>query len=156
MMLLPYRPNVCLLIMNNKSLLFLGERADRSQIWQLPQGGVESDASIEENVIREAHEELGVGIELLEIVKKLEATHVYDFAKTPDYAIGKWRGQSQTFWLLRFLGKDTDINLARYHPEFANFCWCNADEVRKKAEAKRLPGYEPALKEYEQFLKSRN
>lgn len=150
---LPFRPNVCLLIANRENKLFLGERNGSPGIWQLPQGGVETDSSEEESALREACEELGVEPELLRVIAKLTATHSYDFREPPAYAIGKWRGQRQTFWLLRFLGEDTDIDLARYEPEFSSFCWCTAEEVRGKAEPRRMAGYMQPLQEFEQIIK---
>lgn len=149
---LPFRKNVCLLVINTNNLIFLGERFNEAGKWQFPQGGVEDSMSLEENALREAHEELGVEIHLLNVIKKLNAVHKYDFTKIPDYAVGKWRGQDQTFWLIRFLGKDSDINLQRFHPEFSQFLWCTPGEVLQKAEAKRLPGYEPALLELKAYL----
>lgn len=151
---LAYRPNVCLLIINKEGRLFLGERFNESGKWQFPQGGVEENASLEENALREANEELGVEIHLLKIVKKLKTTHKYDFLVIPDYAKGKWRGQDQTFWLLEFLGTDRDIKLDRYHPEFSNYRWCTPEEVRATAESKRMAGYGPALLELEAHLKT--
>ena len=88
------------------------------------------------------------------IHRKLKTTHKYDFVKIPDYAVGKWRGQDQTFWLLEFTGTDKDINLMRFHPEFGQYLWCTPDEVRQTAEEKRLPGYLPALEEFEVHIKS--
>ncbi len=144
---LPYRPNVCMILRNREGKYFLGERAGEPGIWQFPQGGVETEFSLEENVIRELSEELGAKKKLFKIVKKLAATHEYDFRKAPAYAAGKWRGQAQTFWLVEFLGDDSEINLSLHEPEFMNFCWCTPDEVRQKAEPVRLTGYEKALKE---------
>lgn len=123
-------------------------------MWQFPQGGVEAGLSLEENVIKELTEELGADKKLFRIVQKLKSTHKYDFQKPPAYAIGKWRGQAQTFWLVEFAGKDSDINLSRYQPEFESFRWCTPDEVRKLAEPKRLPGYLKPLEEFEKITGS--
>lgn len=153
---LPLRPNVCLLIVNRDFRLFLGQRNGDSNVWQFPQGGVEEGASLEENALREAHEELGVDLSLIRVLQKLTNTHEYNFVRPPDYARGKWRGQSQTFWLLEFLGTDRDIDLARFTPEFSNFAWCTSHEVRERAEPKRLPGYEGALKEFEEWLRGKS
>jgi len=144
--MLPLRPNVCLLIVNKKRLLFLGQRTGEKAVWQFPQGGVE-EGSLEDNALREAHEELGVDRHLLRIVQKLNATHEYDFANPPDYARGRWRGQAQTFWLLEFLGEDPDIQLSRFEPEFADFAWCPSEEVLRRVEERRRTGYEAALQE---------
>ncbi|MCO6431269.1 MAG: NUDIX domain-containing protein [Deltaproteobacteria bacterium] len=148
---LPFRPNVCMLVVNQSGRLFLGERNGSPGVWQFPQGGVEPHLSEEENVIKELHEELGIDERHIEIVKRLKTRHQYDFSKVPEYAVGKWRGQKQSFWLVRFLGKDSDIKLDRFSPEFSSFRWCTVDEVRSLAEPKRLPGYNSALQEFEEL-----
>lgn len=149
---LPYRNNVCMLIFNKKGQIFLGERAVHSNSWQLPQGGVEPDLTLKENVIKEAEEELGANASFFEIEARLKHTHCYDFFNIPSYAIGKFRGQEQTFWLVKFSGEDKDIDLKKSDKEFQNWCWATVAEVRNLAEARRLPGYEGALREFEDFL----
>jgi putative (di)nucleoside polyphosphate hydrolase len=144
--MLPLRPNVCLLILNKERNLFLGQRSGASAVWQFPQGGVEH-GSLEENALREAHEEMGVDLNLLRVLQKLSATHEYDFANPPEYARGVWRGQSQTFWLLEFLGVDADIKLDRFEPEFSSFAWCPPAEVLGRVEERRRKGYEAPLRE---------
>lgn len=143
-----------MLLFNGRKQLFLGERFGEPGNWQLPQGGVEPESSIEDNVRRELSEELGVEFSSLRIVKQLEATHDYDFARVPPYAVGKWRGQAQTFWLVEFLGDDSEICLDRHEQEFSAWKWCSLDEVRQCAEPKRLPGYLKPLKEFEIFIAS--
>lgn len=143
-----------MLVYNRDHRVFLGERFGEPGIWQFPQGGVEESQSLEENVYRELDEELGVAPPLVQITKRLDATHTYVFAKPPTYAKGIWQGQSQTFWLVAFLGTDQQFNFNKHSPEFQCFCWCTPEEVRLKAEARRLPGYEAPLKEFEAFLAS--
>jgi putative (di)nucleoside polyphosphate hydrolase len=149
---LPLRPNVCMLVYNSEKRLFLGERSSEPGVWQFPQGGIDPGATPEETVIKELYEELGAPAPSFKITKKLKAVHDYDFSKVPKYAIGKWRGQTQTFWLVEFTGSDSQFDFAHHIQEFMSCKWCTVDEVRKLAEPKRLPGYEPALKEYEVFL----
>ena len=146
---LPLRPNVCLLIRNAAGQLFLGERAGCPGVWQFPQGGAEPHSSLEENALKEAHEEMGVPPGYLRIIKKLNATHAYEFDVVPEYAVGKWRGQAQSFWLLAYSGSDSEIDLSRYSAELMSWKWCSVSEVKKLAEPKRLPGYVAALGEYE-------
>ncbi len=141
-----------MLVMNRERKLFLGERFNEKGKWQFPQGGVEPNLSLEENVIKELNEELGASSAHFQIVKQLKATHQYDFSVVPDYAVGVWRGQTQTFWLVQFIGSDSEINFSLHTPEFNIYRWCSAEEVRKLAEPKRVPGYEAPLKEYEEFL----
>lgn len=153
---LPYRPNVCLLIINTEGLIFLGERLNQPGVWQFPQGGAEPHLSLEENVYRELFEEVGIGREGVFKLTKLEATHRYDFSAPPSYAIGRWRGQNQTFWLIEYSGDGSDIRLDGEHPEFQSYQWCRLDQVRDIAEPRRLPGYERPLKEVERYIKARS
>lgn len=149
---LPYRPNVCLLVYNSEKKLFLGERLGSPGVWQLPQGGIEGGMSLEENVLRELEEELGVSPERFRLVKKLSATHKYDFAVPPPYAVGKWRGQDQIFYLVEFVGTDLDIKLDRHTPEFGRYQWATVAEVKQLAEPRRLPGYIAPLHEFEEAI----
>lgn len=150
---LPLRPNVCMLVVNSSGRIFLGERYGEPGVWQFPQGGVEPEYSLKENVLKELHEELGAPKKMFKIIKRLKHRHRYDFRRVPRFAKGKWRGQSQTFWVVRFSGKKADINLDVKNPEFSDFRWCSIKQVRKWAEPLRLPGYEGALKEFEQLMK---
>jgi len=137
-----------MLVYNAGKQLFLGERYDSPNIWQFPQGGVEEGTPLEENVVRELHEELGLSREHIGKLTRLSATHTYDWERPPDYARGKWRGQSQTFWLVQFVGGEKDIRLnAHPTPEFMAWRWVSPAEVEALAEPRRLVGYRPALKE---------
>lgn len=149
---LPYRPNVCMLLHNDAGKLFLGERLGQAGVWQFPQGGIEPGTTPEEAVIRELEEECGIPPALIKIELKLAATHTYDFSTPPAYAVGRWRGQSQSFWVVRFLGHDQEIRLDLHKPEFSGWRWCTPQEVRSMAEPKRVVGYEPALREFENYL----
>lgn len=144
---LPLRPNVCMLLINSKGELFLGERLGEPGVFQFPQGGAEPDLSLEENVIKELHEETGAEESCFKILKKFKAIHDYDFDITPEYAKGKWRGQAQTFWLVEFLGNDSDFNLARFEAEFMSFRWCKPGEIEKIVEPKRMAAYRRVLSE---------
>jgi len=123
----------------------LGQRLGEPTIWQFPQGGVESGDSLEDAVYRELQEELGSPISNFKIRARLKHSHRYDFKTPPSYAIGRYRGQEQSFWLVEFLANDQQISLNGQHPEFMGFRWCNAIEVRTLADPIRLAGYEGAL-----------
>lgn len=151
---LPYRPNVCILLYNSAGRLLLGERFGSPGVWQFPQGGVSEDGTLEESVIREIEEELGITSSSLGKVTKLASTHRYDFAVPPKYAVGRFRGQSQTFWAVEFTGKDSEIDLKTHEPqEFSDWKWCTVDEVKTIAEPKRLTGYSAPLGEFERLMK---
>lgn len=151
-MALKLRPNVCMLVLNGENRLFLGERLDEPGVWQFPQGGIEPELSEKANVLKELREELGADESLFEIVRRFEHVHEYQFAKPRSYGLQKWDGQRQHFWLVRFLGADTDIKLDRYQPEMVSFRWCSIPEVRKLAEPKRLKGYGKPLEDLEAEL----
>jgi putative (di)nucleoside polyphosphate hydrolase len=151
---LPYRPNVCILIFNKEKKLLLAERKGEQGVWQFPQGGVELDQSIESNVLREIEEELGIKEFLCEIIGSLPARNRYDFDITPEYARGVWRGQDQTFWVVRFLGEDSDISVHTQHPEFDTWAWLTVAEISQRAEPKRLIGYREALEQFSKMQDS--
>jgi putative (di)nucleoside polyphosphate hydrolase len=144
-----------MLVYNSKGKLFLGERKNRQGHWQFPQGGAEEQYSLRENVKRELAEELGLSRRAIGRIVKLQSTHEYDWEKIPAYARGRWRGQSQTFWLVEFVGEDSDIALDAYHdPEFSSWKWCAPRTVRRFAAPQRLPGYEAPLREFEAFWRT--
>jgi putative (di)nucleoside polyphosphate hydrolase len=154
---LPFRPNVCMLVYNAKGKLFLGERKNHEAHWQFPQGGAEPEYSLRENVKRELAEELGLKRSAIGRILKLKSTHVYEWHNPPAYARGRWCGQSQTFWLVEFVGKDSDIDLdAIEEPEFSAWKWCAPRTVRRLAVPHRLPGYESPLREFEAFWRKLN
>ncbi|MCB0320357.1 MAG: NUDIX domain-containing protein [Bdellovibrionales bacterium] len=146
------RPNVCILLYNAQKKLFLGERCDCPGEWQFPQGGVEGDCSLEENVIREIEEEIGVSRDLIRVARRLRATHEYEWKEPREYGDQTYRGQTQTFWLVEFLGNDSDINLNTPHPEFMDWKWCASKEIPNIAHKQRLAGYILPLREFEDFL----
>jgi putative (di)nucleoside polyphosphate hydrolase len=148
------RRNVCMLVANAQGKLFLGERLGRPGHWQFPQGGVEPGASLENNVLRELKEELGLRKKNIRSVTKLKARHWYLWKRIPTYAKGKWIGQSQTFWVVRFVGSNEDINVeSAEDPEFRRWRWCSVSQVRKLAAKERLGGYEAALEEFVALMK---
>lgn len=149
---LPYRENVCLIILNQDKKVFLGERDQSDGHWQLPQGGVETGESLAENALREAEEELGVVKDKFKILKQLSVRYTYDFSDPPEYFKNKYRGQTQTFWILEFKGDDSDIQLDKYEQEFQNWCWCNPEELLAKTAELRKQGYQKILPELLEFL----
>jgi putative (di)nucleoside polyphosphate hydrolase len=149
---LPLRPNVCMLVYNSKGQLFMGERLGKPEHWQFPQGGVEPGQSLKKNVLRELQEEIGITDKHIGSIVKLRARHRYLWSRIPSYAKGRWAGQRQTFWLVEFIGRDSDIDLASSdEPEFSRWRWCGVRTVRKLAAPVRLAGYEQALAEFSDF-----
>lgn len=131
---LPYRPCAGIMLLNRDGLAFAGQRIDTTmEAWQMPQGGIDDGETAGDAAIRELGEEIGVGPDKVELIAEAPGEFFYDL---PDDLVGKvwkgkWRGQRQKWFLYRFLGEDTDINLATEHPEFSTWRWVEPDELPK-------------------------
>jgi putative (di)nucleoside polyphosphate hydrolase len=129
---LPYRPCAGVMLINRDGLAFVGQRIDTTmEAWQMPQGGIDPGEDARDAALRELCEEIGVAPEHVEPIAEAPGEFFYDL---PDDLVGKvwkgkWRGQRQKWFLYRFLGEDTDINLATPHPEFMSWRWVDPDEL---------------------------
>ncbi|PTV95292.1 putative (di)nucleoside polyphosphate hydrolase [Rhodobacter aestuarii] len=132
---LPYRKNVGIVLMNADGLIFAGQRIDNpGHAWQMPQGGIDAGEKPKEAALRELSEETGVRADLVEKIAKTEDWVTYDL---PEELIGqiwggKYRGQKQKWFLFRFLGQDSDVNIATEHPEFSVWQWMEPAELIEK------------------------
>ncbi len=145
---LPLRPNACIFLFNPQNQLLLALRINSNNEWQLPQGGIELSTPIEENVLREIEEELGIPADKVRILGRLRVTHEYEFKDPPNYAKSRWRGQAQSFWIVRFLGTDSDISLDKHFEiEFTDYKWIPLGELLEKCSPIRRHGYAKALAE---------
>lgn len=127
---LPYRPCVGLMLLNASGQIFVGKRIDQSvEGWQMPQGGIDAGEEPRTAVMRELKEETGT--DKAEIIGEMENWLTYDL---PPHLVGiafhgKFRGQRQKWFALRFLGQDSDIDLHTNEPEFAAWKWVDMDEL---------------------------
>lgn len=121
---LPYRPCVGVTLINRQGLVFVARRIDTEmEAWQMPQGGIDEGEDPATAALRELEEE--VGTNKAEIIAETKDWLQYDL---PHDLIGKvwkgrYRGQRQKWFAMRFLGDDTDINLETEHPEFCAWKW---------------------------------
>ena len=127
---LPYRPCVGIMLFNADGKVFVGKRLDQTvEAWQMPQGGIDNGESPREAALRELGEE--VGTHKAEIIGEMADWITYDL---PEHLIGvafhgKYKGQRQKWFALRFTGTDGDIDLAAHDPEFSDYRWVSLDEL---------------------------
>ncbi|MBP8308335.1 MAG: RNA pyrophosphohydrolase [Burkholderiaceae bacterium] len=120
-----YRPNVGIILVNQKNEVFWGKRV-REHSWQFPQGGIKRGESPEQAMFRELHEEVGLHPEHVRIIGRTREWLRYE---VPTQWVrrewrGHYRGQKQIWFLLRLVGRDTDVHLrATDHPEFDAWRW---------------------------------
>ena len=128
---LPLRIGVGAILINKEKKIFVGKRKDHpnNDKWQMPQGGVNEGEDLLSAMRRELEEETSV--KSIKILKELDDWTVYEL---PDYLLGKiwkgkYRGQRQKWFVIRFLGHDKDINLNTSKPEFIEWKWTNIDDL---------------------------
>lgn len=157
--ILPYRMNVGFVLVNNAGKVFVGKRSDKSgadEGWQLPQGGIDAGESPAEALWREMKEE--VGTTKAELVASYPRPMSYDFPEAVRDRVygGRYRGQSQHWYLLRFVGDDADINIRHtekgLEPEFSDYAWLKPQEVINRAVAFKKTIYENVLYYFDEFI----
>lgn len=129
---LPYRPCVGVMLINPAGLIFAGRRIDSdAPAWQMPQGGIDAGEKPRLAALRELTEETGVAPDRVELLAKTPDWLTYDLPPELLGRVwgGKYRGQRQKWFLMRFLGSDDEIDIAREHPEFSAWRWIGADEM---------------------------
>ena len=123
---LPMRIGVGIIVLNNKDQVFVGKRKDNpGDKWQMPQGGVDEGEDFVAAMKRELIEE--TSIKNIKILKEIGQMYNYELPENLKGIIwkGKFRGQTQKWFITRFLGQDSEINLNTKNPEFIEWRWIN-------------------------------
>jgi len=154
---LPYRPAAGVVLLNREGQVFVAQRRDSTlEAWQMPQGGLDEGEEAEAGALRELEEETGIPRDKVEIVARCPVELTYDL---PDDLVGKmwkgkWRGQRQTWFLLRFIGDDSDVNLETAEPEFRAWKWADAAELPALIVPFKKQLYEDVIRAFAAWLPS--
>jgi len=127
---LPLRIGVGVVLLNNENKVFVAKRIDNPKnFWQMPQGGVDSDEKFLTAAFRELYEE--TSIKNVKLIQEIEGTYTYELPKNLLGIIwkGKYRGQKQKWFLMKYLGNDNEINLKTNNPEFLEWKWVDIDQI---------------------------
>ena len=125
-----YRRGVGVMLLNGEGLVWVGRRIDnRDEAWQMPQGGLDPGEEPWTGALRELEEETGIPPHLVEKIADHPQQLRYDIPEAIASKLwgGKWRGQIQDWYLVRFLGDDDAVDIATAHPEFSHWKWVAPD-----------------------------
>ena len=129
---LPLRNGVGIIVLNKDNKVFVAKRIDNPKnFWQMPQGGVDKGEDFLTAAYRELKEE--TSIINVELIKEIEGTTIYEL---PDHLLGiiwkgKYKGQKQKWFLMRYLGDDSEINIKTHKPEFLEWKWIDINMITK-------------------------
>ena len=129
---LPLRNGVGIILLNKENKIFVAKRIDNPKnFWQMPQGGVDKGENFLSAAFRELEEE--TSIKKAKLIKELDGTTTYEL---PDHLLGiiwkgKYKGQKQKWFLMRYTGEENEINIKTKNPEFLDWKWINIDEMTK-------------------------
>ena len=147
---LPLRSGVGIVVLNEKNKVFVARRIDNPKdFWQMPQGGVDEGEDFLKAAYRELKEE--TSIKNVELIKELDEILTYEL---PDHLLGiiwkgKFKGQKQKWFIMRFTGDEKEINIKTKNPEFLDWKWIEINKITEKVVSFKLHVY----KELEEKLK---
>ena len=150
---LPLRSGVGIVVLNKENKVFVAKRIDNPKnFWQMPQGGVDDGEEFLAAAYRELEEE--TSIKKVELIKEIDETTTYEL---PSHLLGiiwkgKYKGQKQKWFLMRYLGKDEDINIKTNKPEFLEWKWIEVDMLTKVVVNFKLHVYEELTQKIKKII----
>ena len=150
---LPLRSGVGIVVLNQKNKIFVAKRIDNPKnFWQMPQGGIDEGEDFLSAAYRELKEE--TNITKVELIKELDGFTTYEL---PDHLLGiiwkgKFKGQKQKWFIVKFTGEDTEININTKHPEFLDWQWLDSKKITETVVDFKLHVYQQIQKEIEKVI----
>ena len=145
---LPLRTGVGIVVLNKNNQVFLAKRIDNPKnFWQMPQGGVDNGEEFYEAAIRELEEE--TSIKTVSLIKEIDGLTTY---LLPNHLVGiiwkgRYKGQKQKWFVVRFHGDDKEININTKHPEFLDWKWVDIDDLTNQVVEFKVQVYKKIQKE---------
>jgi putative (di)nucleoside polyphosphate hydrolase len=150
---LPLRSGVGIILLNKENKVFVAKRIDNQKnFWQMPQGGIDMGENYLAAAYRELEEE--TSIKNVDLIKELDGLTSYELPKNLLGIIwkGKYRGQEQKWFVMRFLGKDEEINIKTKHPEFCEWKWIDLNNITRLVVDFKLHVYEDVKKKVKEII----
>lgn len=150
-----YRRGVGVMLLNRDGKVFVGARIDNTdEAWQMPQGGIDAGEESWETALRELEEETGIPPRLVQRITECPEKLRYDLPEDLRGKLwgGKWKGQIQDWYLARFLGDDSDVNIATEHPEFRDWKWIDPGHLPELIVPFKRDLYRQLLREFAEHL----
>ena len=150
---LPLRRGVGIVLLNKENKVLVAKRIDNPKnFWQMPQGGVDEGEDFYHAALRELKEE--TSIISVKLIKEIENKFTYIL---PDHLIGiiwkgKFKGQKQKWFVMRFIGDELEINIKTKHPEFLDWKWIDLEDLTKIAVNFKLKVYQQVKSEIKKIL----
>ena len=150
---LPLRNGVGIVVLNQQNKVFVAKRIDNPKdFWQMPQGGVDDGEKPIDAAYRELEEE--TGMKNLEFIKEIEGTTMYEL---PEHLLGiiwkgKYKGQRQKWFIVKFIGNDEDIHIKTKYPEFLDWKWEELSKITDTVVEFKLHVYQEIKKEVEKVI----
>ena len=150
---LPLRSGVGIVVLNKQNKVFVAKRIDNPKnFWQMPQGGVDEGENFLKAAYRELEEE--TSIKNVELIQELEGTIIYEL---PNHLLGiiwkgKYKGQKQKWFLMRFNGEDNEINIKTNNPEFLDWKWIEIDQLTDVVVDFKLHVYKEVKKQVKKII----